>query len=87
MCSDGLLDEVDDEVDDEGGASKGGNGRKLQLLLDRDETRVKISPISRCCTAVSYYFNVFLSVRAVVGEDGIWENMPFQCRFDLTSWV
>ena len=35
------------------GVRRGGRGRKLQLLLGRAETRVKISAIRRCCTAVS----------------------------------
>ena len=36
------------------GVRRGGRGRKLQLLLGRAETRVKISAIRRCCTAVSF---------------------------------
>jgi hypothetical protein len=35
------------------GVRRGGSGRKLQLLLGRAETRVKISEIRRCWTAVS----------------------------------
>ena len=35
------------------GVRSGGSGRKLQLLLGRAETRVKISEIRRCWTAVS----------------------------------
>ena len=35
------------------GVRSGGRGRKLQLLLGRAETRVKISEIRRCWTAVS----------------------------------
>lgn len=36
------------------GVNRGGSGRKLQLDDGRAETRVKISEIRRCCTAVSW---------------------------------
>lgn len=41
----------DVDVDEE--ARRGGRGRKLQAELGRVETRVKISDMRRCWTAVS----------------------------------
>jgi hypothetical protein len=58
------------------GARRGGRGRKLQLLLGRAETRVKISAMRRCWTAVSFEREASAGLRQVVVVD-------VQC----TSWV
>lgn len=42
------------ELEEDAGARRGGSGRKLHEDAGRAETRVKISDMSRCWTAVSY---------------------------------
>jgi len=56
------------------GVRRGGSGRKLQALAGRAETRVKISEMRRCCTAVSLWECQMGSVKRGFGGE-------------FTSWV